>query len=83
MCNAHKADKTQAIDPVTGMAVELFNPRRQSWFEHFRWTDDGLRIVGLTPVGRATAAALGLDSDPLAIEVRGYWVAAGWHPPSD
>lgn len=42
-----------------------------------------LRIVGRTPTGRATVAALHLDSDPIALEVRSYWITAGWHPPVD
>jgi hypothetical protein len=61
----------------------LFNPRTQRWPEHFAWSTDGLRVVGLTPTGRATVAALRLDSDPDAITVPGYWVMAGWHPPTD
>ena len=77
LCNGHKSDKTHAIDPETGQLVPLFNPRTQSWFEHFRWTSDGLRIVGLSPIGRATVAALHLDDDPDALEVRSYWMLAG------
>lgn len=56
---------------------------QEKWSEHFRWSDDGLRIIGLTPIGRATVAALHLDDDPDALVVRGYWVLAGWHPPAD
>ena len=83
LCNAYKADQVSARDPETGETVALFNPRSQSWFDHFRWTDDGLRIVGLTHVGRATVAALRLSDDPDALQVRSYWVLAGWHPPQD
>jgi hypothetical protein len=83
LCNRHKADKVEAVDPVSGALTPLFNPRAQRWSEHFRWTDDGLRIVGVTEIGRATVAALHLDDDPYALEVRSYWVAAGWHPPQD
>jgi hypothetical protein len=32
-------------------------------------SEDGLRIVGLTPVGRATVEALHLSNDPDALEV--------------
>lgn len=81
ICNGHKSDKTGGIDPVTEMMVSLFNPRTQSWFEHFRWSEDGIRILGLTPVGRATVRALHLDDDPDAIRVRANWVTAGWHAP--
>jgi hypothetical protein len=59
--------------------VLLFNPRTQVWSEHFRWTEDGLRIAGLTPVGRVTVVALHLSDDPDALMVRSYWVLAGWH----
>lgn len=83
LCNRYKGDKTTAVDPETGETVPLFNPRTQIWSRHFRWTEDGLRIVGLTPIGRATVAALHLDDDPDALEVRSYWVLAGWHPPED
>jgi hypothetical protein len=83
LCNGAKSDRTTAIDPVTGEEVPLFNPRTQKWSEHFQWSDDGLRILGLTAIGRATVAALHLDSDPDALVVRSYWVEAGWHPPTD
>ena len=63
--------------------VPLFNPRTQNWFEHFAWTADGLRIIGLTPVGRATVAAMHLSDDPDVLVVRSYWVLAGRHPPKD
>ena len=83
LCNRAKADRTTAQDSETGQTVPLFNPRLQAWFEHFYWSNDGLRIVGLTPIGRATVAALHLSDDADALEVRSYWVLAGWHPPKD
>jgi hypothetical protein len=83
ICNGHKSDKTEAIDLETGATLPLFNPRTQVWSDHFSWTDDGLRVVGKTPVGRATVDALHLDVDPVAIAVRSFWVLAGWHPPQD
>ena len=83
LCNNYKGDRTTAIDPETGEIHPLFNPRTQSWPEHFRWSEDGLRIMGLTPTGRATVAALHLADDPDALTVRSYWILAGWHPPRD
>lgn len=83
LCNRYKGAKTEANDPETDEMVPLFNPRTQVWSGHFRWSGDGLRIIGLTPTGRATVAALHLDDDPDALEVRSYWVLAGWHPPED
>jgi len=83
LCNRYKGDKTTAIDPETGQVVPLFHPRIQVWAEHFCWSKDGLRIIGQTPTGRATVAALHLSDDPDALQVRSYWVLAGWHPPED
>ena len=60
ICNGHKSNKTTAVDPETNETLKLFNPRTQVWSEHFQWTEDGLRVVGLTPTGRATVAALHL-----------------------
>jgi hypothetical protein len=81
ICNGHKSDKTAAVDPVTGEVRPLFNPRTQSWFDHFRWASDGIHIEGMTAIGRATVAALHLSDDTDALAVRGWWVLAGWHPP--
>jgi len=82
-CNNYKGDRTTGVDPITGETVALFNPRTQQWHEHFHWSEDGLRVIGLTPVGRATVSLLHLADDPDAITVRSYWVLAGWHPPKD
>ena len=81
ICNAHKSDKTSATDPLTQTEQPLFNPRTQRWSDHFRWSEDGLRIIGLTPIGRATVVALRLSDDTISLEVRSHWIAAGWHPP--
>ena len=83
ICNKHKSDKINAVDPLTEAVVQLYNPRTQDWFEHFRWSDDGLHIIGLTPVGRATASALHFNDDPDVLIVRSNWVRAGWHPPTN
>lgn len=83
ICNRQKNDKTAAVDPETGKTAELFNPRHQVWSEHFYWSEDGLRIIGKTPIDRATVAALRLSNDPDVLVVPSYWVQAGWHPPTD
>jgi|SRR5579859_970380 len=83
ICNGHKSDKIAALDPETQEIVSLFNPRVQIWSEHFQWSEDGIRVIGRTPVGRATVIALHLADDPEALRVRVNWVIAGWHPPHD
>jgi hypothetical protein len=83
ICNGHKSDKTAATDPETGEMVPLFNPRTQRWSAHFHWSEDGIRVIGLTATGRATVVVLHLADDPEALRVRANWVSVGWHPPND
>lgn len=80
LCNQYKWTKTEELDPESGVRVQLFNPRQQKWQEHFVWTEDGTRIMGMTACGRATVLALKLNNS-LAVTVRRNWVKAGWHPP--
>lgn len=49
LCNDHKAGRIAAPDPESGQVVRLFDPRRQSWPEHFRWSEQGAEVIGLTP----------------------------------
>ncbi len=35
ICNRRKGSDIASIDPATGEMVRLFNPRQDSWFEHF------------------------------------------------
>jgi len=80
LCNNAKAAKTHAYDPATKRRVRLFNPRMQKWRRHFRWSDDAIRVEGLTACGRATVEALSLNNE-IALVARQNWVSAGWHPP--
>lgn len=80
--NWYKGPRTHARDIKTGKIVPLFNPRLQSWKEHFAWSQDGTRIIGHTAVGRTTVSALKLNNQ-LAIEARRLWVLADKFPPSD
>jgi hypothetical protein len=81
-CNGHKADRIAAVDPQTNERAQLFDPRHQNWREHFVWSADGEQIIGLTPTGRATVAALQLNR-PSLVTARRLWVRVGWHPPED
>jgi hypothetical protein len=79
-CNRKKADKITAVDPDSQEEVPLFNPRREVWSEHFIWSADGLLIIGLTPIGRATVAVLALNR-ARAVNIRAADRAVGRHPP--
>ena len=80
-CNSYKGVKTDTIDPETGAETTLFNPRTQSWHEHFHWQEDGIQIIGFTPIGRATVIALRMNNE-FILPARRHWVEAGWHPPT-
>jgi hypothetical protein len=51
--------------------VPLFNPRRDNWPEHFMMQD--AEIVGLTPIGRASARLLAFN-DSYRLELREEWL---------
>jgi HNH endonuclease len=82
LCNDSKSSRIAFEDPASGEVVRLFNPRHQDWHEHFRWSEDGCSIVGLTSRGRATVVALRLNR-PAIVVARRAWAAVGWHPPKD
>ena len=79
-CNGHKATKTSAVDPASNREVPLFHPRRQTWKDHFEWSEDGIEILGRTDIGRATVQALKMNNSNF-LRARKRWVLAGWHPP--
>ena len=59
-CNLKKSSDLAGFDPETQMLTPLFHPRHDRWEEHFAW--HGLRIVGLTAVGRTTVRVLDLNA---------------------
>jgi hypothetical protein len=77
-CSLRKAARRSGRDPATGRTIPLFHPRRQRWDNHFRW--QGVTVVGLTPTGRATIAALQLNR-PTIQAIRAEEMAHGRHPP--
>ncbi len=78
-CSLRKAAQLSAIDPESGTAVALFNPRTQTWGDHFRWESE--MIVPLTPNGRATVSALAMNR-PLILGIRKEEMARHRHPPT-
>ncbi|MCX6029064.1 MAG: HNH endonuclease signature motif containing protein [Chloroflexi bacterium] len=78
-CNRFKAARQTAIAPDTGRAVGLYHPRRHEWSMHFMWSDDRLRILGITPTGRATAEALRMNR-PQLVNLRRLWAKMGVFP---
>lgn len=73
-CNRSKGTDIAVLDTDTQNMIRLYNPRRQSWDEHFEL--DGLLIKGKISVGRATVGLLRMnDSDQ--IELRRDLIDAG------
>jgi hypothetical protein len=59
-CNLHKGTNLSAVDPLSRQIVPLFNPRFDSWNEHFEIR--GAMIEGKTPLGRATVRLLQMNA---------------------
>jgi hypothetical protein len=81
-CNRQKSDKLKSFDEKSLSEVPLFNPRADSWPEHFIWSTDTLSIIGLTATGRATVTALGFNRARI-INIRAADKEIGRHPPPD
>jgi hypothetical protein len=86
-CNERRYNFTTGNDPQTGTETAIFNPRLQQWSDHFIWVAGGLRIVGITPTGRATCSKLDFNDEfhnrGFIQEARQLWMQGGWHPPKD
>lgn len=81
-CNNHKYNKITHLDPVTGKIAPLYHPRKDYWLDHFKWSDDGSLIIGITPTGRATVDLLDVNRQS-NINMRELLMMAGIHPPLD
>jgi hypothetical protein len=78
LCNLHKGPNMAGFDPETGKLVPLFNPRKDSWTDHFR--RDGAEIRALIPIARVMVQLLNMN-DPTRVEVRRMCIAAGLMTP--
>lgn len=79
-CNLYKSENVQAIDPLTRDLVTLFHPRLHDWNAHFRWSEQGHRIEGRSPTGRATVQLLRMNEIP-KVDLRELWVSWDLFPP--
>ena len=77
-CSLRKSDRTTANDPETGELVRLFNPRVDSWADHFDIASD-FSLTGRTPTARATVTALRLNH-ALALGIRAEEAKRGRYP---
>lgn len=78
-CSLKKGARQCIQDPETGDHVQIFNPRLQLWSDHFAW--EGVQLLGLSVVGRATIHALQLNR-PIMVAIRSEEVVFDRHPPT-
>lgn len=76
-CNRFKGSNFASFDPETERIIPLFNPRVDTWSDHFALL--GPEIVGMTPEGRVTVYILNLNN-PQRLALRRQLIAAGRYP---
>lgn len=59
-CNLYKGPNLTGIDRATGELTPLFNPRTNSWHQHF--LIHRLSVSGRTPIGRTTVRVLAMNT---------------------
>ena len=65
-CNAHKWAHVVGVNPESNQTVTLFNPRTQTWADHFQWSEERpYEVVGTSAQGRATVARLQMNNPDL------------------
>lgn len=79
-CNGRKSTSVSELDPTTGEEERLYNPRLDTWETHFNWSPDHTRLIGLTPVGRATIERLQLNREGV-VNLRRALSKLDKHPP--
>jgi hypothetical protein len=60
-CNVAKGSDLATPDPLSGELTALFNPRLQTWNDHFEILDGEIR--GIMAAGRATVRLLRFNSE--------------------
>ncbi len=55
-CNRHKGTDVGSIDHGTGDFIRFYNPRSDSWSDHFKW--NGVVVEPLTLIGKVTCSIL-------------------------
>ena len=78
-CNRHKGPNVGGVDPRTGRHTRLFNPRKDRWKDHFRWSVE--RLLGKTAVGRVTIVVLAMNHQN-QLRVRRALIREDLFPPS-
>lgn len=78
-CSLRTAARIEVRDPISQELAAIFHPRQDSRSEHFFLSDE-FEWEGLTPTGRATIAALGMNRNAI-ISIRKELNFLGRFPP--
>ncbi|MFW6359736.1 MAG: HNH endonuclease, partial [Chroococcales cyanobacterium] len=65
-CSVNKGTDLGSISRRTGELVRFYNPRRDSWEEHFRL--EGARIESLTDIGEVTERIFHFNDEERVLE---------------
>jgi hypothetical protein len=76
-CNKSKGPNVAGISEE--QTVPLFNPRRNTWSDHFQWND--AQLVGLTAIGKVTIGVLAINT-PQRVRHRRILMTLGVFPPA-
>lgn len=79
-CNNFKYTAVDALDPLSGTRVPIYNPRVHTWADHFQWTSDCGFLLGISQTGRATIERLKLNREGI-VNLRRTLASIGLHPP--
>ena len=78
-CNLYKAAHVSGSDSDSGAVVRLFHPREDQWEDHFQITLESGKIIGRTPIGKATVKRLEINSAAQVV-ARQQWMRLGLFP---
>jgi hypothetical protein len=76
-CNRAKGADLASIDPETGELTPFYNPRTQTWRDHFAL--HGAEIIPCTAPGRVTVLILHMNH-PDRVQERELLIEAGKYP---
>ena len=77
-CSLFKGADLSGYDPETDIVQRLFNPRIDSWVDHFEWA--GALLRGKTSIGRTTVHVLRINQ-PLRVAHRRLLIELEAFPP--
>jgi len=75
LCNLSKGSSIAAWHEYREALIRLYNPRKDSWHNHFQFRPSGL-IVPRTEIGQGTIKVLNLN-DVNRVQARGVFIDTG------